>query len=244
MGEALPDRPLVIIPAFNEEAALPAVLADLRTLEPPVDIVVVDDGSSDATAEVARDAGVTVLPLPFNMGIGGALRTGFVFAVRRGYQQAIQFDGDGQHDPTQIALLLTALDDGADMVVGSRFTDEAQTYDVGRVRAGAMSVLRFMVRQLSGQSFTDTSSGFRGFSRPVLELFARNYPYEYMESVEALVLALSSGFTVAEIPVRMSHRQQGSPSNRRLKLLYHYVRLLLTITVTATRRRPTPEESS
>lgn len=243
MGEALPDRPLVIIPAFNEEAALPSVLADLRAVDPPLDIVVVDDGSIDATAEVARDAGATVLQLPFNMGIGGALRTGFVFAVRRGYQQALQFDGDGQHDPTQIALLLQALDDGADMVVGSRFTDKAQTYDVGRVRAGAMSVLRFMVRQLSGQSFTDTSSGFRGFSRPVLELFARNYPREYMESVEALVLALSSGFTVREIPVHMSERLQGSPSNRRLKLGYHYIRLLLTITVTA-RRRPKPEEPS
>jgi glycosyltransferase involved in cell wall biosynthesis len=244
MGEALPDRALVIIPAFNEADALPAVLAGLRALDPPVDIVVVDDGSTDATADVARDAGAAVLQLPFNMGIGGALRTGFVYAVRRGYQQALQFDGDGQHDPTQIALLLSALDDGADMVVGSRFTDETQTYDVGRVRAGAMSVLRFMVRQLSGQSFTDTSSGFRGFSRPVLELFARNYPYEYMESVEALVLALSSGFTVSEIPVHMSERKQGAPSNRRFKLLYHYVRLLLTITVTATRRRPNPEDPS
>jgi glycosyltransferase involved in cell wall biosynthesis len=241
MGEPVPDRPLVIIPAFNEEAALPGVLAELRAVDPPVDIVVIDDGSVDDTAEVARASGTTVVELPFNMGIGGALRTGFRYAVRHGYQQAVQFDGDGQHDPSQIVRLLDALDDGVDMVVGSRFADEAHTYEVSRVRAGAMSVLRFMVRQLSGQSFTDTSSGFRGFSRPVLELFARNYPYEYMESVEALVLALSSGFTVSEIPVRMHQRQQGAPSNRRLKLLYHYVRLMLTITVSATRRRALPE---
>jgi glycosyltransferase involved in cell wall biosynthesis len=243
VGEPGPDRPLVIIPAFNEEAALPGVLADLRAVDPPLDIVVIDDGSSDGTAEVARAAGTTVVQLPFNMGIGGALRTGFLYAVRHGYDQAVQFDGDGQHDPSQIARLLDALDEGADMVVGSRFADETQVYDVGRVRAGAMSMLRFMVRHLSGQSFTDTSSGFRAFSRPVLELFARNYPYEYMESVEALVLAVSSGFTVSEIPVRMHQRQQGAPSNVRLKLLYHYVRLMLTITVSATRRRSLQKEA-
>src|SRR5690606_12515917 len=115
---------------------------------------------------------------PFNMGIGGALRTGFRYAVRRGYAQAVQFDGDGQHDPAEIAPLLEALDAGADMVVGSRFADRSQTYEVGLMRARAMGVLRLMVRQLSGQTFTDTSSGFRAFSRPVLELFARNYPYE------------------------------------------------------------------
>lgn len=243
MGDPVPDRPLVIIPAFNEEAALPGVLADLRAVDPPLDIVVVDDGSTDGTAEVARAAATTVLQLPFNMGIGGALRTGFRYAVRRGYAQAVQFDGDGQHDPAEIAPLLEALDAGADMVVGSRFADRSQTYEVGLMRARAMGVLRLMVRQLSGQTFTDTSSGFRAFSRPVLELFARNYPYEYMESVEALVLAVSSGFTVSEVPVRMHQRQQGAPSNRRLKLLYHYLRLLLTLTVSAKRRRSLQEET-
>src|SRR5690554_442227 len=99
MGEPGPDRPLVIIPAFNEEAALPAVLAELATTDPPLDVVVIDDGSEDATAAVAREAGATVVELPFNMGIGGALRTGFLYAVRHGYQRAVQFDGDGQHDP-------------------------------------------------------------------------------------------------------------------------------------------------
>jgi glycosyltransferase involved in cell wall biosynthesis len=234
-------RTLVIIPAFNEEAALPGVLDELARTVPDLDVVVIDDGSSDDTAGVTRAKGVTVVELPFNMGIGGALRTGFRFAVRHGYERGVQFDGDGQHDPSQIQLLLDALDHGADMVVGSRFADETHTYEVGRVRAGAMSVLRFMVRQLSGQSFSDTSSGFRAFSLPVLELFSRNYPYEYMESVEALVLALSSGYTVQEIPVRMQHRAPGAPSNRSFKLLYHYVRLMLTITVSATRRRPIPE---
>jgi glycosyltransferase involved in cell wall biosynthesis len=236
------DRTLVIIPAYNEEAALPAVLESLQRAEPDLDVLVVDDGSTDRTADVARAGGARVAPLPFNMGIGGALRTGFVYAVRHDYARAVQFDGDGQHDASEIRALLAGLDAGADMVIGSRFADRSQTYDVSRVRAGAMGVLRFMVRQLSGQSFTDTSSGFRAFSRPVLDLFASNYPYEYMESVEALVLALSNGCEVTEVPVRMSPRAEGTPSNRRFRLLYHYVRLLLTITVSASRRR-SPQEA-
>lgn len=236
-------RTLVIIPAFNEADAIESVLDELAEVVPDLDVLVVDDGSSDDTASLARAAGARVVSLSFNLGIGGALRTGFLYAVRHGYQRGVQFDGDGQHDPTQIKLLLDALDAGADMTIGSRFSGESHTYEVGRVRASAMGVLRFMVRQLSGQTFTDTSTGFRAFSEPVLEFFAVNYPYEYMESVEALVLACAQGFRVDEVPVNMRNREQGAPSNRRLRLLYHYVRLLLVITATAG-RRPIQEASS
>jgi glycosyltransferase involved in cell wall biosynthesis len=238
-----PARTLVVIPAYNEEAAISGVLGELRRVRPDFDVLVVDDGSTDQTTVLAREAGAIVVSLPFNLGIGGALRTGFVFAVRHDYQRAVQFDGDGQHDPSQIEALLGALDAGADMAIGSRFADSSHTYDVGRVRARAMRVLRFMVRQLSGQSFTDTSTGFRAFSRPVLEFFAHTYPYEYMESVEALVLACAQGFRVDEVPVQMHSRAEGAPSNRRFRLLYHYVRLLLVITATAG-RRPVQEAPS
>jgi glycosyltransferase involved in cell wall biosynthesis len=231
-----PTRTLVIIPAYNEEGAIAGVLSELSRAVPDADVVVVDDGSTDRTAALAREKGAVVVSLPFNLGIGAALRTGFVYAVRHDYDRAVQFDGDGQHDPSQIAALFAALDAGADMAVGSRFADSSRSYDVGRVRARAMGVLRFMVRQLSGQSFTDTSSGFRAFSRPMLEYFAHTYPYEYMESVEALVLACAQGFRVDEVPVQMHSRAEGSPSNRRFRLLYHYVRLLLVITATAGRR--------
>jgi len=227
---------LIIIPAKDEQEALPSVLANLAATVPDLDVVVIDDGSTDATAAVARAGGAAVLSLPFNLGIGGALRTGFRYAVREGYQRGVQFDADGQHDSTQIAALLAALDDGADMVIGNRFGGQSHTYELGRVRAGAMGLMRFVVRQFSGQRFTDTSSGFRGFSREVLELFAREYPAEYMESVEALLLASAEGFRVDEVPIQMHNRELGQASNQRLKLIYHYLRLLLVITAQATPR--------
>ncbi|MCX7620758.1 MAG: glycosyltransferase family 2 protein [Acidimicrobiales bacterium] len=226
------DRPLVIIPAWNEEAPLPSVLESLATSAPNCDVVVISDGSTDRTAEVARAGGATVIELPFNLGIGGALRAGFRYAVREGYQRAVQFDADGQHDPTQIPVLLEALDNGAELVIGSRFASQAG-YRVGKVRGGAMGLLRFTVNRLTGQTFTDTSSGFRGFNRAVLEFFAETYPSEYMESVEALLMAHRHGFNVVEVPVQMRERQDGTASNRNLKLLYHYTRLLLTIAVSA-----------
>jgi glycosyltransferase involved in cell wall biosynthesis len=230
-------RTLVIIPAFNEEEALPGTLAELRAVEPDLDVVVVSDGSVDRTVEVAQAAGVRVLELPFNLGIGGALRTGFLFAVREGYDAAVQFDGDGQHDPAGIAGLLQGLREGANMVVGSRFAASSAHYDVGGTRKGAMVLLRHAVRLVVGKSFTDTSSGFRAFDRPVLEFFSTNYPSEFMESVESLILASLQGFDVVEVPVDMRERAAGVPSARRLRLVYHYLRLLLVLGATF-RRRP------
>jgi len=245
--EARHDHPLVIIPAWNEEAALPAVLASLRQVVPAADVVVISDGSTDRTAEVARAGGADVVVLPYNLGIGGALRTGFRYAERNNYQRAVQFDADGQHDATQVARLLAAVEDGADLAIGSRFapavdhrsddgSDDAD-YSVGKVRGGAMGLLRFTVRRVTKQNFTDTSSGFRGFSRPMLQYFADTYPSEYMESVEALLMAHRAGYKVVEVPVVMRARQDGEASNRRLKLLYHYCRLLLVILASAPRRK-------
>lgn len=227
----------MIIPAYNEEEALGPVLDELAKtqaqglVDRPLDVVVVDDGSADRTAEVARQHGVSVLTLPYNLGIGGALRTGFRYAHRQGYAQAIQFDGDGQHRRDQIQLLLDGLDSGADLVIGSRFRSADGTYDVSAVRGGAMGILRLLVRSLTGRAFTDTSSGFRGFSADMLEYFARQYPAEYMESVEALLMAARNGFVVEEVPVQMSEREGGVPSNRSFRLVYHFGRLLLVATV-------------
>jgi glycosyltransferase involved in cell wall biosynthesis len=231
------ERTLVVIPAYNEEESLPGVLKDLAEQTPDYDVVVVSDGSTDGTADVARAAGVHLLVLPYNLGIGGALRTGFAFAVRGGYARAVQFDADGQHDPLAVQTLLDGIDRGADMVIGSRFAEGgAVTYDVSGTRRLAMKVLRWLVGMLVGQRFTDTSSGFRAFSRPMLEYFAASYPVEYMDSVEALVQACNAGYQVEEVPVNMRGRVGGAPSTRRIRLVYYYVRLLVVLVVSTTSR--------
>lgn len=228
---------LVVIPAFNEESALPAVLEELRAAVPDHDVLVVDDGSIDDTAGVARRAGVRVARLPFNLGIGGALRTGFRYATTHGYERVVQFDADGQHDAGAIIHLHEALDRGADMVVGSRFADDDVDYEVGHVRGGAMGFLRVVVHLLSGRRFTDTSSGFRGFGPRALRFFSHTYPAEYMDSVEALMLAAYAGLTVEEVPTPMHSRAAGQPSTRSLRLIYHYLRVLLVLLVSASVRR-------
>src|SRR5262245_29505792 len=230
-------RTLVIIPAYNEEDSLPAVLKELAEQTPEHDVLVVSDGSTDGTADVARGAGAAVGILPFNLGIGGALRTGFAFAVRNGYGPAVQFQSAGQHDPLAVQLLLDRLDAVADMVIGSRFAEGgAVTYDVSRMRRRAMRFLQWLVRVLVRQRFTDTSSGFRAFSRPMLDYFATTYPVEYMDSVEALVMACNAGFRVEEVAVNMRGRTGGAPSTRRIKLLYYYVRLVVVLLVSTTSR--------
>jgi len=229
-------RSLVVIPAYNEEVALPGVLAELEIGVPDFDVLVVVDGATDGTALAARAAGAFVAELPFNLGIGAALRTGFQFAARNGYDRVYQFDADGQHDPGQLGQLASALEDGADMVIGSRFRYGAASYDVGRVRGRAMGVLRLALQLLSGRRFSDTSSGFRGFAQPAIKYFAASYPAEYMESVEALLLACYAGFDVVEVSTTMRDRAGGRPSNRNVKLAYHYCRLLLTMLTSASLR--------
>jgi len=219
---------LVVIPAYNEEAALPAVLVELQAVVPDFDIVVVDDGSTDDTADVARRGGVTCVQLPFNLGIGGALRAGYRFAVESGYDRAIQFDADGQHRADQIDLLLTELDAGADMVIGNRFGEDG-SYTVSRSRRLAMGLLRWGVRVLAGRRFVDTSSGFRAVQRPLLEVFATEYPVEYMDSVETLVAACRAGYRVEEVPVQMEQRAGGVASTRNVRLVYHYARLIVSL---------------
>lgn len=230
-------RTIVVIPAFNEEEALPAVLAQLAAVTPELDVVVVDDGSVDGTSRVAVAAGVPCVALPFNLGIGGALRAGYRYAADNGYERAVQFDADGQHRADQIAVLLDALDAGADMAVGNRFAEG--TYVVGRSRRLAMGLLRLAVRAMCGQRFADTSSGFRAVDRPLLEVFARDYPVEYMDSVETLVEACRAGYTVVEVPARMEERAGGVPSQRPLRLVYHYARLIVALVGSA--RRPPPQ---
>ena len=210
---------------------------ELRRCAPDLDIVVVDDGSDDATSRVARSAGAHVVRLAFNLGVGGAVKTGLRFAVNHGYDRVVVFDADGQHDSAETAALLAALDAGADMVIGSRFAPGAPGYEVGLTRGRAMALLRFIVKRATGQSFTDVTSGFRAFGRPVLDLLAREYPAEYLaDTVEVLLIVSHAGYRIDEVPVAMRPRAGGSPSSTRLRLALNYLRLIVGILSSAYRR--------
>lgn len=227
-------RTLVIIPALNEQDALPGVLADLRRHARECDVLVIDDGSTDRTAAVAREGGARVVSLPFNMGVGTALRTGFRFAIRNDYDRVVQTDADGQHDPSQIQVLTAALDRGADLVIGSRFLAGDGHYQVERSRGLAMGILRWFTVLLLGRKVADSTSGFRGFSKPLVAAFGTTYPREFLsDTVEALLMASYGGYRVDEVPVKMRVRAGGEPSHRSMRLYYHYLRLLVVMGLTA-----------
>ena len=235
---------LVVVPAYQEEQALPGTLKELHDVVPELDVLVVDDGSRDATAKVAAaTTDVTVARLPFNLGVGAAVRTGLRYAVDNGYQRVVVVDADGQHDPATIAALLGVLDDGADMVVGSRFAapQGSAKVTVGRTRGRAMKSLHRVVRWQTGQSFTDTTSGFRAFDAPVVAMLARDYPVEYLaDTVEVLLMVCRAGYKVVEVPVAMRTRAGGQPSARHLQLAYNYLRLMIGIVASASRKAIPP----
>lgn len=220
-------RTIVVIPAYNESEALPGVLADLAAETPDLDVVVVDDGSADGTAQAARAAGVACIRLPFNMGQGGALRAGFRHAVDRGYDRVVQVDGDGQHRADQIPRLMDVSDSGVDLVIGNRFA--SSDYRVGVTRRVAMALLRWEVLALCRRRYRDPSSGFRAIAEPLLSVFVSDYPSEFLESVESLVAATRAGYRVAEAPVQMNRRAGGVPSTRGVRLIFHYARLVVSL---------------
>lgn len=227
-------KTLIIIPALNEAASIAAVISEAQEHAPSCDLLVIDDGSTDATAEIAATAGARVVSLPYNMGVGTALRTGFRFAARHNYDVVVQTDADGQHDPRSIPALMEEIDAGADLVIGSRFAARDGHYEVERSRGAAMGLLRYSLRALTGKRLSDSTSGFRAFSKPLIQQFSRSYPREFLsDTVEALLMASYEGFDVREVPVRMRYRAGGQPSHRNFKLMYHYVRLLLVMLLTA-----------
>ncbi len=228
-----PGKLLVIIPAYNEAESIPKVLKDLRVQMPQADVVVIDDGSEDATGEIARQHGAAVLRLPCNLGVGGAMQTGYIYAARNGYDFAVQFDGDGQHRANQIPLLLDALADApADLVVGSRRLSKKGLYRFDVFRLIGSSLLARLVSLIVGRKITDPTSGFRASNRKTIEFFARNYPQTYLaDTTEALAWASRSGIRITEIPVRMRHRRSGSSATGSIKGVGHVLRIILTLLV-------------
>jgi len=222
---------LVVTPAHDEEASVGLVVEGIRALG--FRSLVVDDGSSDNTSQVARAAGATVLSLPINLGVGAALRAGFRYAVQHGFKRVVQLDADLQHPPEAIPLLLEAADRGADLVVGSRF---GSGYDPGPRRA-AMRLLSVVVSRRIGVRITDPTSGFKAVSEPLLSEFARSYPSEYLgDTVEALLQAGAFGASVVEIPVPMQPRLVGTPTTTP-HAAGHFVRVLLAIVAGKPARR-------
>ena len=233
----IPPRTLVIIPAYNEEESLPAVLKELAEQTPEYDVLVVSDGSTDRTAEIAREAGVHVAVLPFNLGIGGALRTGFSFAVRHGYERAVQFDADGQHDPLALGALLDGLDAGADMVIGSRFAEGgAVTYEVSGIRRRAMRLLEWLVSVLV-RSSSPTPARASAPSRARCSSTSRS-------TTRSSTWTRSRRWCRRATPASASRRCPptcaAAPAARRrprrFKLVYYYVRLLVVLVVSTTSR--------
>jgi glycosyltransferase involved in cell wall biosynthesis len=205
---------LVFIPAWNEADSVAAVIAGVRERLPEADVLVVDDGSTDATAARARAAGATVASLPFNQGLGAALQTGYLYALREGYEYCAHLDADGQHPPAEVARLLEEVCAGrADLVIGSRYRDpgEAKSEDYRPTisRRIGTSVFRFFLTLATRQRFTDTTSGMRAANRRVMELFSENYSPDFAE-IESLQLAVREGLRVEEVPVRMLERAGGS----------------------------------
>jgi glycosyltransferase involved in cell wall biosynthesis len=226
----------VIVPAWNEREALPGVLAELAASLPHADVLVVNDGSTDGTADVARATGTAmVLDLPLNLGVGGAMRAGYRFAAREGYDAAVQVDADGQHDPADVQRVVAALADGADVVIGARFAGVG-TYSVRGPRRWAMSVLSGVLSRIAGTRLSDTTSGFRASNRRAILLFADEYPAEYLgDTVESLVIACRAGLTVRQIGVEMRPRAGGTPSHNPAKAALFLGRAILALVIALSR---------
>jgi len=237
-------RRVAIVPALNEEHAVAAVVAELRAFDPGMDVVVVDDGSVDRTAAVARASGARVLRLPFNLGIGGAVQTGFRYAYEHGYDLAVRLDGDGQHDARQLGIVIEPVLRGeADIVVGSRFAATGPGYRSSRARRVGIRLLAWVVSRIVGQRVTDTTSGFQALNREGIALFARDYPHDYPE-VEATVMVFRHRLRLREVPVSMRERAGGRSSITALRSIYYMVKVLLAIFVGLFRRNVVPQEDS
>ncbi|MCC2029348.1 glycosyltransferase family 2 protein [Microbacterium sp. YMB-B2] len=236
---------LVIVPAWNEQHSVATTVQEIRRASPEYDVVVIDDGSKDATADIAAAAGAVVLRLPFNLGVGGAMRTGFTYAARHGYQQAIQVDADGQHDPADIAEVLAGLEH-ADISIGARFADVGD-YTVRGPRRWAMVVLAKVVSRIAKTRLTDVTSGFRAADRRAIEQYVSYYPAEYLgDTLDSLVAAVHAGLTVTQVPVAMRPRSHGTPSQHPIGAAIYLLRsaFALLLAVMRNPRRRTPLEGS
>jgi glycosyltransferase involved in cell wall biosynthesis len=234
-------KTLIVVPAFNEAANILSVLDEISLSTPNLDVLVVDDGSTDNTFELVSEFGVTVLRLPFNLGVGAAMRLGFKYASQNGYESVVQVDADGQHVPMEIDSLLLKLD-RFDVVIGSRFADGASGFEVAGSRRIAMRLLASSLSKITKTKLTDVTSGFRASGPRAIKLFATSYPPEYLgDTIESLVIAHRNGLLITEVPTTIRQRLTGSSSQSTIKALIYTVRasfvLLLSLLHRPTKSR-------
>jgi glycosyltransferase involved in cell wall biosynthesis len=234
-------RRVAIVPALNEAPTIARVVEEIRAADPGFEILVIDDGSTDGTQAEAERAGARVARLPYNVGIGGAVQTGYQYARDHGFQVAVQVDGDGQHDAAELARLLEPIAvDRADMVIGSRFLD-VREYRASFARRLGIHLLAGFVTLIARQRMTDPTSGFRAVNRRGIVLFAADYPHDYPEA-EANVVASRNKLRIVEVPVAMRAREAGRSSITAPRSLYYMIKVMLALFISVFRRYPAPPE--
>lgn len=232
---------LVIVPAWNESQNVANTVREIRAANPDYHVAVIDDGSTDDTTRVAQQAGATVLTLPFNLGVGGAMRTGFTYAQRHGYQRAIQVDADGQHNPIDIERVLAGLET-ADISIGARFSDVGD-YQVRGPRKWAMLFLSRVMSRVARTPLSDVTSGFRAAGPRAIHQYVRYYPAEYLgDTLDSLVAACHVGLTVTQVPVAMRPRQFGRPSSGPIRSTIYLMRSVFALMLALLRRTRRPTE--
>ena len=246
MKSKLKERKLVIVPAFNEGKRISRVLKKIQEVDEEIDIVVIDDGSTDDTGLKSRLAGARVIRLSSNMGYGVAIQTGYKYALSKGYEYVVQLDSDGQHDPTYIPQMLGATMSGdADVVIGSRFLGEKTVletaeagYEVGVARRLGIKLFAFVTSKLIGLKISDPTSGYRALNKRILAFLMNDFfPYDYPDA-DVIVLAHRAGFKIKEIPMIMHDRTTGTSMHSGLKPVYYIFKMFLSMLMTLLRKKP------
>lgn len=224
-------KKLIIIPAYNEGKKIVEVVNKIKDKVPDFDYIIINDGSTDETCEICRTNKLNVVNLPINLGIGGAVQTGYKYALNNGYDYAIQVDGDGQHDPIFLPNLIDEIDKGCDLCIGSRFIDK-KGFQSSTARKMGISYFSFLIKLFCGEKITDPTSGFRACNAKLIKFFAMDYPRDYPEP-ETIITVKKHNYIIKEIPVIMKYREEGKSSITHLKSIYYMIKVYLAIVLSA-----------